>query len=48
MSNCDILNNKIKKCIEATDYLINPEVPTWKPARPGRYNYNRGQLQLTN
>lgn len=31
MENCEILKNKIKKYVEATDYPIKPTLPTWKP-----------------
>ena len=34
MSKCEILKNRIKKYIDATNYPIKPEVPTGKPARP--------------
>ena len=37
-SDCEILKNKIKKYIDATDYLIKPEVPIWKPVRPTQLN----------
>ena len=36
MSQCEILKNKIKKYIDATDYRIKPEILTWKPARPSQ------------
>ena len=38
MSKCEILKNKIKKYIDATDYPIKPEVPTRKPARLTQLN----------
>ena len=38
MSKCEILKNKIKKYINATDYPIKSEVPTGKPARPTQLN----------
>lgn len=33
MSKCEILKNRIKKYIDATDYPIKPELQIWKPTR---------------
>ena len=48
MSKFEILKNKIKKYINATDYPVKPEVPTGKPARPTQLSMQQRAVQLTN
>ena len=48
MSKCEILKNKIKKYIGATDYPIKPEVPTGKPARLTQLNMQQMVAAVTN